>query len=204
MDIPADTISAVLANAANQIADRALASDPELRKHLTKLSGQCIELRCLRPPASWHLIIDDDRLVTVAGPAAAPQAMISANAADLLAWLLPGDLPKSVEISGDTALLMEFAAMLRDFSPDIATPLSQFVGPEAAATLLGTAEVGLHSLRSLLADVGQNIQQQARAGFVQSKQMDSFLRDIDKLRLRVDRLAAKIDQQEQIRRRSDH
>ena len=79
---------------------------------------------------------------------------------------------------------------------DFAASLGKVVGADVTATLLGTAEMGLKGLQSLIEGVGSSVQKTASDSFVAQDELDSLLTGIDELRLRVDRLAAKVSQRE--------
>ncbi len=201
MSTPIDLLGTRLAEIATALSTSALAADPQLKGRLNNLQGQSIELQCTLPPATWHLLFTPAGLKIEPGPAPAPQAIVQGSALDLASWLLPGRRGH-VEISGDTTLLAELAEIFRQFNPDMAKPLASVFGEDLAATWVGTTELGIKGLRALIEGLGQSVQHQAGRTFMQNSDMEAFLRNIDALRLRVDRLAARIDQQEQNRRQA--
>lgn len=190
------TLGQILAGLTSQVTTRALSTDPSLQARLHGLDGRVLEIQCTLPASNWHLIVADGGIQTLAGQAPSPNVIVRGSAIELGSWLQPGHPQGQLEITGDNTLLLELTDIFKGFEPDLATPLSQVIGQDAAATLLGTAEVGLLGIRSLFSSVGQAMQDQAVNRFVQSDQLDSLLSGIDKLRLRVDRLAARITQQE--------
>lgn len=192
----ATQIGRILAEVATATTSSALNTDAALRARLQALAGRCIEIQCTAPPVTWHLTITDEGIETKHGPAPAAQVSVRGRAIDLASWLIPGESSTHVNIDGDETLLLEIIDMLRDFNPDFAASLGKIVGADAAATLLGTAEMGLKALRSLLQGVGVSVQQQVSGNFVQPDHLDALLSGIDELRLRVDRLAAKVSQRE--------
>lgn len=189
---PADAIGRTLADLANAVGERALASDPALLGRLQAIAGKCIEIQCTAPPMQWNLVVAEKGLQVAAGASDAPDAVIKGNALQLTGWLLPGT-PMHVEVDGDVLLLTELRDMLSTFSPDLSEPLSRMVGEDSAATLLGTAELGLKSLQSALSGLRDNLSSSAWDMFVQQREFDSLLGGIDALRLRVDRLAARVN-----------
>lgn len=192
----ATQIGRILAEVATATTSSALNTDAALRARLQALAGRCIEIQCTAPPVTWHLTITDEGIETKHGPAPAAQVSVRGRAIDLASWLIPGESSTHVNIDGDETMLLEIIDMLRDFNPDFAASLGKIVGADAAATLLGTAEMGLKGLRSLLQGVGDSVQQQVSGHFVQPDHLDALLSGIDELRLRVDRLAAKVSQRE--------
>ena len=200
MSDPFAPVARVFAELATRASAQAAESDPRLRARLQALDGQCLELQCTAPPSTWHVIVKDGTLVTQPGAAPAPQVIVRGHAMAMAAWIAPGSpAPGQLEISGDNTLATELVEILRDFQPDLVEPMSRILGPDAAATLLGTAELGLKSMQSLLSGVGQSMSDTAAANFVRSPQLDNLLTGIDRLRLRVDRLAAKVTELEQER-----
>jgi ubiquinone biosynthesis protein UbiJ len=198
MNQPADMFGAALADIATGISRQALQSDPQLLARLGSLQGNTVELQCTLPPGTWHVSIDAEGLSVQSGPAVAPQAVVRGTLTSLIAWLLPGGNTSGLEVSGDNTLLLELADMLKGFSPDLAVPLSDLLGAELANSLVGGAEAGIQALQSLLAGAGRGVQTQAGRQFVQQSQLDAFLDGVDALRLRVDRLDARIREVERM------
>jgi ubiquinone biosynthesis protein UbiJ len=202
MDDLTPALGKFLADIASKTTNQALYADPGLLARLGVLQGRCIEIQCTAPTTTWHLNIAERGIETVHGPAEAPAVIVRGAAIDLARWLAPGKANGHVTITGDDTLLLEVLEILRDFDPDLASPLSKLLGPELSDTLLGTAEMGLKGLQSLFAGVGQSVKDQAAGNFVQQTELNSLLTGIDKLRLRVDRLAAKVRRHEQSRRQA--
>jgi ubiquinone biosynthesis protein UbiJ len=208
MDEFAAGLGKVLADIATETSSRALHADPELRARLQSLEGRCIEICCDLPPVNWHLVLTNGAINFNHGKAVAPQVSVRGTALELASWLSPASTwvsgaPAQVEISGDDTLLLELVEILRDFSPDIETPLSRVLGPEVATTLLGSAEMGIKGLQSLIEGIGFSLQDRVAGTFVQQEQLNALLTGIDDLRLRVDRLAAKVSQREQTQQRAN-
>ena len=182
----------VLADIATHSTKRALDIDPRIGDQLRALEGNTIELNCNMPPIAWHLTISNGSIKLGHGVAEQPQVIVRGNLADLASWMMPNTRSGNIEIEGDETLLAEFLDIVRSFEPDLQQPLSQFIGPQAASTLLGTAELGLKGLQSLIEGVGRATQNNDSKNFVQQNQLDSILSGIDDLRLRVDRLSAEV------------
>ena len=189
-------LGTMLADLATQVTNKAVNSDPQLQSQLKALAGNTIEINCTTPsfmPVQiWHMVIVDDALNLHHGPADAPQVVVTGSAVDLATWMFPAATTGRVQIDGDETLLQELVEILRGFKPAVASPLEQFFGAQATSSLLGTAELGLNGLRSMIQGIGQNIQGQAMGNFVQQGQLDTILQNIDDLRLEVDRLAARV------------
>lgn len=217
-----DDLARVFATLATATTNQALLGDPELRARLQTLEGRCIEICCDIPSITWHLTITNGAIDISQGRAVAPHVSVRGTALDLARWLSPvppwsvSTPPAQVKIEGDDTLLLEILELLRDFKPDLESPLpktleealeemlDQTLGPDNAATLLGTAEMGLKGLQSLIEGVGFTVEDRVAGSFVQQDQLNSLLTGIDDLRLRVDRLAAKVSQREQTQQRANH
>ena len=202
MDDLTPVLGKFLADIATRATNQALHADPGLLGRLQALQGRCIEIQCTVPAAIWHLNINNGGIDTVHGAADAPQVIVRGAVLDLAGWLMPGKSPGHVTITGDDTLLIEVLDILQDFDPDLASPLTQLFGAELTDTLLGTAEMGLKGLQSLIAGVGQSVRDKTTENFVQQNQLNTLLTGVDKLRLRVDRLAAKVTQHEQSKRQA--
>ncbi len=187
------TLGDMLADVATKATNRALHTDPQLRARLQALTGNTVEINCTMPPLDWHLTVIDGGLQLAQGRAHSPQVIVQGSAVDLAAWIFPGQAAGRINIEGDETLLLEVVDILRGFQPDIQDPLGEFLGPQLAQTILGTAELGLQGLRSMLEGVGKAAQGSG-PGRVQQEQLNTVLDGIDELRLRVDRLAAQVNE----------
>jgi len=104
---------------------------------------------------------------------------------------------------GDETLVDEFVTIIRSFEPELDAPLRRMIGPETADFLRGVAELGFRGARFLIDDLGASAKAAARDRFVDETKFDAFLKEVDELRLRIDRLAAKIADRERRKERPD-
>ncbi|MEQ8857064.1 MAG: SCP2 sterol-binding domain-containing protein [Pseudomonadales bacterium] len=195
---------AVLADVLADLANRSLDLDPASRARLAALEGNRIQLSMDLGPLGQRdltLTVISGQLRAFARAAQSPHVILRGNPAALAAWLLGADTDSAggLSIDGDTTVLAEFSALLRGFRPDVAGPLERVIGAEGARTLLGTAELALAGLRSALEGAGRSVREGAAQTFVDRAQASRFLDDLDDLRLRVDRLAARVDTEAQRR-----
>lgn len=193
----------MLAQLGNQISQHALATDPILAARLARFAGRCIEFQSTAPLIAWHFVLTDEGIKTFSGSADAPHAVVSGSAAELLQALLPGGKLGPLSVEGDSALVFELMSLLRNFTPDISTPLGRIIGDVNAATLVSGAQLGIRGLQAMVAGLTQTAQQQATSQYVKTDQLGVLLTGIDELRLRVDRLAANIHRVEQAKRQAD-
>jgi ubiquinone biosynthesis protein UbiJ len=118
----------------------------------------------------------------------------------LFAWLTGSDNAGStLTFEGDEAVLAELTGILTNFEPDLAEPLTTFLGADVADNLVGVAETAFASLRSVLQGLGNAAQDTAGRSYVNSPNLSTLLNGLDDLQLRIDRLTAKVHAAEQRR-----
>jgi len=191
----AERLAQALGALANTVGGQALDMDPNTATKLREMAGSVVEIQCLQPPMAWHITVGVSSLTVATGEHEAPHAIVAGSPADLVGWLF-GSASKNLQISGDDTLLAELVEIAKAYSPDFTAPLGAMFGPGLAQTLMGTAELGLSSLVSLFEGIGESIKDHGQAHFVGDNQFDKFLNQVDELRLRVDRLAARINEHE--------
>lgn len=184
---------AVLADLLADLANRGLALDPTSRARLAALEGRVVLLTVELPLAARNLYVtvDQGRLRLLTRTDAMPNAAVRGRPPDLLAWLA-GTAGPGVTIDGDTTLLGELTAVLRDFRPDLERPLAGVVGGDAARTAIGTVELALAGLRSAFEGAGEAARAGAGRAFVDRRQLGRLLDELDDLQLRIDRLGARV------------
>ncbi len=195
---------AVLVDLLADLVNRSLDLDPASRARLGALEGTRVQLTVELGPLGNRdlaLAVTSGRLRAFARPAEAPHVILRGNPAAIGAWLLGAD-PNGVgglTIDGDSTALAQLSEVLKGFRPDLAGPLERLLGAEGARTLLGSAELAFAGLRSALEGAGRSVREGAADAFVDRRQAARFLDDLDDLRLRVDRLAARVAAEEQRR-----
>ncbi|MEM7078489.1 MAG: SCP2 sterol-binding domain-containing protein [Pseudomonadota bacterium] len=199
---PLAGLTQVLADMATAISQQALASDPAMGDRLAALEGKRIAIIARPMGSEWHLSFVDATMQVSASSEQPPHVKVEGSPMTILGWLVPAlgsDAMADLTITGDATILVELNNILADFKPDIGAPLESLFGSQASATLLGTAEMGLRGFQSLLQGVHAAAQKQTADTFVNEQQMDKLLNGIDDLRLRVDRLAARLQEEERKR-----
>jgi ubiquinone biosynthesis accessory factor UbiJ len=192
-------LAAVLGDAVTGLIDRSLDLDPATRARLTSLDGQRIRIDPKLPleAPTFDIEIRGGHLHRAAHRDAAPQAIVSGSPVAIAAWLAGVESAAAgVRIDGDSAVVAEFGALLRGFRPDPGLPLERLLGRELTRDLLGTAELALGALRSAVAGGADAVRHGAGSALAERRQLDGFLDRLDDLRLRVDRLAARVADQE--------
>lgn len=142
----------------------------------------------------------DRRLEFTAGCHGQPNAIVRGSMPALFAWLTGSDdAGSTLTFEGDEAVLAELTGILTNFEPDLAEPLTTFLGADAADNLIGVAETAFASLRSVLQGLGNAVQDTAGRSYVNSPNLSTLLNGLDDLQLRIDRLAAKVQAAEKRR-----
>lgn len=201
-------LETMLADALAALANASLDLDPAGRARLSGLEGRRVRIVAELPPPvtarHFTLEVEDARLRLYSRDLDQPNVIVSGSLPDLAQWLLTGATGTrgGLHIEGDTTVLLELAAVFRGFAPDLARPLGRVLGPETAASLVGAGEMAVAGLRSAAAAVGGSLRQGAAERFVNRQQMDRFLDALDDMKLRVDRLAARVSAEEARRQQS--
>ena len=132
------------------LANEAAQLDPLMRARLRSLAGHSITFE-LEPPgetATLHFDAGSIRLNAefVASPSVIVKGSPSAMAAAFLGTNASRD---AITIDGDEVILGKFRSILRDFRPEVISPLVDIVGKDAAETITGAVELGLTTLAAL-------------------------------------------------------
>ncbi len=193
---------AVLADMLADLANRSLELDPASRARLAALEGSRVQLTTPFPglgPRDFTLSVQAGRLRLFPHALEDPHVLVRGSAADLAATILgASDTARSrLEIHGDSSVLQALTAALHGYRPDLDGPLSRMLGPEAAHSVLGAAEMALAGLRSALEGAGSSVRQSAARAFVDRVQANRLADELDDLRLRIDHLGARVAAQEQ-------
>jgi ubiquinone biosynthesis protein UbiJ len=108
-----------------------------------------------------------------------------------------GDSGWPLEVQGDATTLLKLQALTKGFSPDLAKPLSAVMNDHDAQRLSALVELGLGTLRNFVGVAGQQTQEATEAlltkRFSTEADVDAMHQRLSTLRLRVDRLQARLD-----------
>ena len=195
-------IEAFLADMATTISNKALNADPDLKEKLVALNGRVIEIECTAPATVGHMSAQGGRLLFSPGPAELPNVRVKGTAVNLGKWLTQMQAEDLI-IDGDHNVLLEFLNLAQSFDPDVEGTLTGILGTDLASRAVGTAELGLRGLHSLVQGVGHTIADNTSAQFVRKDEFDNLLDGIDELRLRVDRLSENIRLSENDKKREN-
>lgn len=198
--MPSMILSGLLA-AAETITNTLVSQDHKLASRLAPLAGHAFELELTTPPLRCFMIIEGStpriRLTQVWSEPASTR--FSGSPLDLLSMLGKDSTSAlrdgRVKVEGDMELARQLQAALSASSIDWEYQLSRLIGDVPAH---GAGEFGRrlsNTLRqgsdSLIQDVEEYLHQERRS-LPSRQEVEDFYADIDTLRLRVDRLAARL------------
>lgn len=207
---PPAPLESLLARLAGEVSSQTLKLDPASYPRLEAIAGTRIRFDVLPPsvpglnsanaaPRSALLTIHPDALQLEAGGAAEAHAIVTGTLPGIARSFF-GPAPAAdkaadssgVRIEGDEAALASVAGLFRDLEPDLAEPLAGIIGRGAADNLIGVAEAGFAFLRSAAESLASGARKEAENVWVTDQAQSSFLDRMDDLKLRLDRLDARI------------
>lgn len=181
--------------------NRVLMMDSTALPRLQRLSGKVIAVDCHSPAISLYIMPDGEGMMLAANWAGEVDCRLSAPAASLLRLATSKDKTAvlhspEVELEGDSAVLLELAAVLQDLELDWEYELSRWLGP-VGSQLLGShlrsrvswTSQTLDTLRLNLADY---LSEESRT-LVGQREADARFTELDDLKLALDRLDARIE-----------
>lgn len=206
MSLPPTPLESLLARVAGEVSSQTLKLDPTSYPRLEALAGTRIRFEIIPPelpgtdaePRTVLLVVGPDALSLEAGSRADAHAVVRGTLPDIARTFLgsasePGRPDDGgLRIDGDEAALQSVATLFRDLQPDLAEPLARVIGRDAADGLVGVAEAGFALLRSAAESLASTARREAETSFVTDQARDSLMDRLDDLRLRVDRLDARV------------
>jgi ubiquinone biosynthesis protein UbiJ len=180
------------------IVDQHVAGSPRARQLLSELDGHRMQVVARHTPWSLSLHAQDQRLL-VAMQAAAADATLSGTPMALLALLRedPTDVIRrgEVTIAGDAELAARFQELLQLLRPDLEGVLARVIGDVpahgAGRLLRKVLDYGRSSVRTTALNAGEYLAHERRV-LVPRAEAAQFLQDVDALRERADRIAARV------------
>ncbi|MFC4727417.1 ubiquinone biosynthesis accessory factor UbiJ [Coralloluteibacterium thermophilus] len=182
--------------------DRLVDLDPDTRAALPALDGRRVTLRLESPDIALAITVRGDRLVV--GPVrdsdAEPDLAVRTTLAALLSRLAPtgggtADARHRVRIAGDAELARRLQRLAANFDPDWARPFAQVfgevLGHQIARAVQGALRHGLATARTLARDGAEFVVEESR-DVVGRAELAAFNDDVDALRDRSERLAARV------------
>ena len=163
----------------------------------SSLAGQVIEIHCLEPSLTWHLILRESSIEVSAGPSENPNVAVTGKPLGLLQKLITGATAEVVVIDVDATVLMALQTLVKEYSPDLVKPLDAWLGRETGQRTGALVELAMGTLGELLASTRVQAQQATEAYFTDRyttrEQSESLAGRLDRLRLHIDRLEAKVN-----------
>ena len=191
------TLLLALQRLLSDLSERAIHLDPVAAKNFASLAGQVIEIHCLEPALTWHLNLQESSIEVHAGASNNPNVAVTGKPMGLLQTLMTGATSETVVIDGDAAVLMALQTLAKDYSPDLAKPLDAWLGRETGQRTAALVELGMATLGELLtstrAQAHHAIQNYFNERFATQDQGEGLAGRLDQLRLRIDRLEAKLN-----------
>ncbi len=198
---PFDALKPAAGRMLETALNRALALDEDTRAGLASLDGQRLQLHLDAPPLAMEIAVQGTALRV--GPVQGDEADLSVRAG--LGALL-GQLPMfrgsgtpvgKVRISGDAELARRLQRLAENFDPDWALPFSAVLGPVIGPQVAKGLREALRGAQVQAANVARSAADflTEESGEVVSKaEQQDFFDDVDALRDRVERLAARVAQ----------
>jgi ubiquinone biosynthesis protein UbiJ len=182
------------------VLNRALSLDEPTRAQLGTLEGRRVGIELTGTPLALAIEVHEGRLRVGPHWQTAGNLNLRAAPGSLLAFALRrGDEslvpPGKVDISGDAELARRLEKLLRGFRPDIeeafAKTFGDVIGVPLARALHAAFDWSRESAEALARDTADFLRDESR-DLIAPAEMDQFLDDVDGLRDRVERLAARV------------
>ncbi|WP_295359615.1 SCP2 sterol-binding domain-containing protein [Arenimonas sp.] len=196
---PFDALKPLAGRALEQALNRLVALDPDTAAALARLGGHRIGLALEAPPIALELSVDEGRL-KVGPPREEPDLGVRATISGVLSQLPflrpPGAPPVGkVRINGDAELARQLQKLAQRFDPDWEIPFADLLGPvfgpQAARLLRDALSGGLKFAQGFSRDAVDYLVEERR-DVVGKAELSAFHDDVDELRDRVERLAARL------------
>lgn len=181
--------------------NRVLALDSTALPRLARLSGQVIAVHCTAPDLQVFILPSGSGLQLAAQWAGEADCQLHASASSLLRLALSQDKSSilhgpDVQLDGDSAALLELAAILQDLELDWEYELARWLGP-VASPLVGShlrsrSQWFKQTLQSLRLNLADYLSEESRT-LVGQREADARFAELDQLKLSLDRLDARIE-----------
>lgn len=204
-------LSGLLASVENGI-NRVLRLDSTALARLQPMTGKVIAVECVSPALHLFILPSDEGLLLAAQWAAEADCTLRAPASSLLRLTLSKDKSAilhspEVDLEGDSAVLMELAAVLQDLELDWEYELSRWIGPVATALIGGHLRSRANWYQQGFASLNQNLaeylSEEART-LVGEREAQARFDELDQLKLDLDRLEARFERLSRSLNSSDH
>jgi ubiquinone biosynthesis protein UbiJ len=176
-----------------------LSLDAAAGARLETMSGKVLQVQCEMPNLRFHLLVSDGRILLMQGDALTADASIRGRASALLKLLVRGNTAglreDGIVISGDSGFLNALQQILQNLDVDWEYQLSKFIGdiPTQAISdgITGAQNFVRQSAANLRDDIDAYLHEEKKL-FPDKAQLEQFYVAVDSLRLRADRLEARV------------
>ena len=181
--------------------NRVLRLDSTALARLAHLSGKVIEVDCNSPAVQLFILPSDEGLMLAAHWESPADCTLRAPASSLLRLALSKDKTAvlhspEVELDGNSAVLLDLAAVLQDLELDWEYELSHWLGPVATQLLGGhlrsRSRWYRQGLESLSQNLGEYLSEESRA-LVGEREAQARFAELDRLKLDLERLEARFE-----------
>ncbi|MEO8742979.1 MAG: SCP2 sterol-binding domain-containing protein [Lysobacteraceae bacterium] len=196
-----DTFKPLAGQALEAALNRLIALDPETQDALRLLEGRRIQLTMEAPALALELIVRDGRLAV--GPADTtnePDLAVRSTLSGLLSQI-PFLRPSSgagtgkMKIAGDAGLARQLQKLAERFDPDWNLPFTKVFGDVIGVQVASVVRTALRTGRDgvvQLAKHGAEFLTEESRDVIDRAELEAHLDDVDALRDRVERLAARM------------
>jgi ubiquinone biosynthesis protein UbiJ len=202
-----DALKPLAGRALETALNRILALDPDTQSALQALDGRRVQLALDAPPLALQLTVSGGRFVVGPVPrdvADEPDLAVHSTLVGLLSQLpfLKSEAAQAstakvgkLRIAGDAELARQLQKLADGFDPDWAKPFADVfgdvIGVQIANALRGALRFGRDSADTFARNSAEFLTEESRDVPARAE-LDAFHDDVDALRDRVERLAAKV------------
>ena len=197
---PFDALKPLAGRLLEAALNRALVLDPETRAALAPLDGQRLQLHLESPPLAMELRVEGEALRVGPAQGDEPDLSVRAGIGALLGQLpflkASGATPVGkVRISGDAEVARQLQRLAEGFDPDWEQPFADALGPVIGPQVAKAVRAALREARvqgAAFAKAGADYLTEESRDLVPKAEQQAFFDDVDALRDRVERLAARV------------
>lgn len=197
---PFDALKPLAGRALGEALNRLVALAPDTAGALAGLEGRRIGLALEAPPVALELTVAAGGRLVVGPPREEPDLGVRATLSGVLSQLPflrpPGAPPVGkVRLNGDAELARTLQRLAERFDPDWEKPFADLLGPvvgvQVARVLREALAAGAGFARGFGRDTVEYLTEESR-DLVGKAELAAFLDDVDTVRDRAERLAARI------------
>ena len=196
---PFDALKPIAGRLLETALNRALALDPETRAALAPLDGQRLQLHLESPPLAMEVRVTREALRVGPAQGEEPDLSVRAGIGALLGQLPvfrgAGTPVGKVRISGDAELARRLQRLAEGFDPDWEKPFADALGPILGPQVAKAVRAGLREAQghgAAFAKASADYLTEESRDLVPKAEQQAFFDEVDALRDRVERLAARV------------